>query len=115
MRRLAGRAAYGETTGDVGFEEPDDVVRCELPQRVDALRNVPFPLLASMVGAFPALFMYTNIISGALWDGDAMRDAKKRARAEELEKLAREKRARLDKLGPDQRQLKLVQFFATKS
>ena len=44
-----------------------------------------------------------------------MRDAKKRARAEELEKVAREKRARLDELGPDQRQLKLVQFFATKS
>ena len=54
-------------------------------------------------------------VDAALWDGDAMRDAKKRARAEELEKLAREKRARLDKLGPDQRQLKLVQFFATKS
>ena len=55
------------------------------------------------------------VVDAALWDGDAMRDAKKRARAEELEKLAREKRARLDKLGPDQRQLKLVQFFATKS
>ena len=54
-------------------------------------------------------------VDAALWDGDAMRDAKKRARAEELEKLAREKRARLDELGPDQRQLKLVQFFATKS
>ena len=54
-------------------------------------------------------------VDAALWDRDAMRDAKKRARAEELEKVAREKRARLDKLGPDQRQLKLVQFFATKS
>ena len=54
-------------------------------------------------------------VDAALWDGDAMRDEKKRARAEALEELAREKRARLEKLGPDQRQLKLVQFFTTKS
>jgi hypothetical protein len=54
----------------------DRFVQCELPQRVDALRNVPVPLLASMVGAFPALFMYTNIISGALWDGDAQISAR---------------------------------------
>jgi len=54
-------------------------------------------------------------VDAVLWDGDAMRDAKKRALADALEKLAQEKRARLEKLGPDQRQLKLVQFFATKS
>ena len=54
-------------------------------------------------------------VDAALWDGDAMRDAKKRARAEELEKLAREKRARLEKLGPDQRQLRVTEFFSRKS
>ena len=54
-------------------------------------------------------------VDAALWDGDDMRDAKKRARAEALEKLAREKRARLDKLGPDQRQLRVTEFFSRKS
>ena len=54
-------------------------------------------------------------VDAVLWDGDAMRDEKKRALAEALEKLAQEKRARLEKLGPDQRQLRVTEFFATKS
>ena len=44
-----------------------------------------------------------------------MRDEKKRALAEALEKLAQEKRARLEKLGPDQRQLRVTEFFSRKS
>ena len=54
-------------------------------------------------------------VDAALWDGDAMRDEKKRALAEALEKLAQEKRARLEKLGPDQRQLRVTEFFTRKS
>ena len=54
-------------------------------------------------------------VDAALWDGDAMRDEKKRARAEALGKLAQEKRARLEKLGPDQRQLRVTEFFSRKS
>ena len=54
-------------------------------------------------------------VDAVLWDGDAMRDAKKRALAEALEKLAQEKRARLEKLGPDQRQLRVTEFFTRKS
>ena len=54
-------------------------------------------------------------VDAVLWDGDAMRDEKKRALAEALEKLAQEKRARLEKLGPDQRQLRVTEFFTRKS
>ena len=54
-------------------------------------------------------------VDAVLWDGDAMRDEKKRALAEALEKLAQEKRARLEKLGPDQRQLRVTEFFSRKS
>ena len=59
-------------------------------------------------------------VDAVLWDGDAMRDQKKRALAEALEKLAQEKRAqekraRLEKLGPDQRQLRVTEFFSSKS
>ena len=54
-------------------------------------------------------------VDAVLWDGDAMRDEKKRALAEALEKLAQEKRARLEKLGPHQRQLRVTEFFTRKS
>ena len=54
-------------------------------------------------------------VDAFLWDGDAMRDEKKRALAEALEKLAQEKRARLEKLGPHQRQLRVTEFFTRKS
>ena len=50
-------------------------------------------------------------VDAVLWDGDAMRGTKKRALADALEKLAQEKRARLEKLGPDQRQLRVTEFF----
>ena len=56
-----------------------------------------------------------TFFDAVLWDGDAMRDEKKRALAEALEKLAQEKRARLEKLGPHQRQLRVTEFFTRKS
>ena len=50
-------------------------------------------------------------VDAVLWDGDAMRDEKKRALAEGLERVAQEKRARLEKLDPHQRQLRVSEFF----
>ena len=41
-------------------------------------------------------------VDAVLWDGDAMRDEKKRALAEALEREAAALRARLEKLGPHQ-------------
>ena len=54
-------------------------------------------------------------VDAVLWDGDAMRDEKKRALAEALEREAAALRARLEKLGPHQRQLRVTEFCTRKS
>ena len=54
-------------------------------------------------------------VDALLQDGDAMADAEKWAAARALEGAAADLRARLEKLQPHQRQLRVTEFFTRNS